>query len=318
MLMEIVIQLVAFGLALVLALIASMRFTTNGLSTFELDRQLQSGSDQALAEQKRRALLSTFMAFNVLKQWAIIVAIFVLLFATHSVVIAAALSALYLLLAKIIESREWFLRPAGAVQRWAERVGTGLASVFAPYVKWIAPKPQITSGQIASREELSVFLSDTKILSPQDRDRLMAAINFGGLLVVDAMVPRDKIDTVDLSETVGPVLLDRLHKRGHKMFLVVKKNLDHVKGWLYMADLVPLDPQIKTVQDATRPKVHSLPVNAPLQDVLVASVQTGRQMFLVVNQTGGVDGLITLADVLARINGQPLPKEAPVSVQANK
>jgi Mg2+/Co2+ transporter CorB len=61
--------------------------------------------------------------------------------------------------------------------------------------------------------------------------------------------------------------------------------------------------------------VHYIPVNAGLQDVLTASLMTGRQLFIAVDEHGTTKGLITLADTLAHLNGEPLPKEATVTTK---
>lgn len=317
MLMEVIIQLVAIVLSVLLAAVKTLRYQPNGLSEFELHRQINAGNAGATAEQDRRTLLPTFMALQSLKEILISVLIAVLLIQTHGSVTGPLLSIVYFTVAYIIAARGWLGNFVWGFQRKMEPHYQKYVAKMAKVFGWLAPKTVGSGGNgIASRDELrALIVSDTQLLGPQDKARLLGAFDFGSLLVADAMVPRDKIATVSVKETVGPILLDRLHKDGHNIYVVIGKTIDHIKGLLYMADLTPLDPELKDVADAIRPTVHYIPVDAGLQDVLAASLKTGRQLFIAVDDHGATKGLITLADALAHLNGEPLPKDAPVSTK---
>jgi CBS domain containing-hemolysin-like protein len=317
MIMEWIIELVAIILTLLLAAVKTLSYEPNGLSEFELHRKINAGDAHAAAERDRRLLLPTYLALQSAKEIAISVAIAALLILTHTSIVGSLLSIVYFFVAYIIAARGWLAGMVWKFQQKSEPHYQKYVAKLARAFGWLAPKHVIGgSGGIASRDELrSLIASDTQLLAPQDKARLLGAFDFGSMLVADAMVPRDKIVTVDVRETVGPVLLDRLHKDGHNIYVVVDKTLDHVRGLLYMADLTPLDPDLKDVAEAIRPTVHYVPVNAGLQDVLTASLQTGRQLFIAVDDHGSTKGLITLADALAHLNGEPLPKTAPVATK---
>jgi CBS domain containing-hemolysin-like protein len=241
-----------------------------------------------------------------------------LLFATHDIWYGLLLSSAYLLVAHIIFAKGWLIKPARRLQRVAEAAVHKHAKLFVPLFGWLGTVRGMEDEAlgIASRDELrEIIANDSQLLAPEDKARLLGAFDFGSLLIADAMVPREKIITVDSKETVGPVLLDRLHKDKHNIYVVVKKNLDHIQGFLYMHDLTPIDPDITEVADATRPTVHYLHANAPLQNVLGASLATGRQLFVVTDDDGKTKGLITLADALRFLNGEPLPKITPATKQ---
>ncbi|HVI69612.1 MAG TPA: hypothetical protein VM581_04090, partial [Magnetospirillaceae bacterium] len=73
--MEWVIQLGAVGLSFLLALVLSLRYDPNGLSEFELQRQINAGDDAAKAEQARRALLPTYVALRSFKEVVITISL---------------------------------------------------------------------------------------------------------------------------------------------------------------------------------------------------------------------------------------------------
>ncbi|HVI69034.1 MAG TPA: CBS domain-containing protein, partial [Magnetospirillaceae bacterium] len=223
----------------------------------------------------------------------------------------------YLFVARAIAAQGWLTAWLWRMQMAVERRHQKYVQMTTPFVGWLAPKKVFASDAgIASRDELrQLIATDTTLLAPTDKARLLGAFDFGTLTVADAMVPAGDIATVDIKETVGPVLLDRLHKANHRIFVVIKKDIDHIKGLLYMHDLTPLDPELKDVKEALRPTVHYLPVNASLQDVLAASLMTGRQLFIAVDSGGATKGLITLADALRFLCGEPLPTAAPVSTK---
>ena len=321
--MEWLIQIVAVGLSLLLAAIKSMRYQPNALSEFELERQVKAGDRAAITEKERRALLPTYLALQYTKEVAVSVIIAVLLLSTHESAVGALLTALYFAAAYAIAARGWISGWVNSLQRMLEPRITKYVIKVSPLFGWLAPKEGgIHSGGrsgFQSRDELRQLIKDdVTLLAPQDKARLLGAFDFESLIVADAMVPADEIKTVDIKETIGPVLLDRLHKDGHNMFPVVKKDIDHIKGWLYMSDLTPLDPDLKEVKDAVRPTVHYLPVNAPLQDVISASLQTGRQLFVAVNDAGETQGIVSLADALTFLNGAPLTTDTPVSTKPQK
>lgn len=310
MLMEWIIQCSAVLLSIFLAAVKSLRYGPNGLSEFELRRQAHAGERAATIEQDRRTLLPTYLALKSVKEVTISVGLAFLLLSTHKPVVGLLLCVLYFFIAYMIAARGWLSGLMWKFQIASEPHYQKYVAKLAKVFGWLAPRQvESSGGSIASRHELRALIAgDTRLLAPEDKARLLGAFDFGSLLVADAMVPRDKIVTVDIKETIGPVLLDRLHKDQHNIFVVIHKDLDHIKGLLYMADLTPLDPDLKDAADAIRPTVHYVPVNAGLQDVLVASLTTGRQLFIAVDDDGHTKGLITLADTLAHLNGMPLPK----------
>jgi len=317
--MEWIILAIALLLSLFLAYAKSLHYTPNGTSDFEMARLLRADNKTAIAEQQRRELLPTYIAFRNLKEVIIPVGLAWLLFATHQAWLAAMLTLLFLTLAYSIANRAWLADFAWMTQRKFEPHVNAYVRKLNGLMRFLAPKNIEHAGSgVASRDELrQLIATDTQLLAPEDKARLLGAFDFGSLLIADAMVPREKIMTVDSKETIGPVLLDRLHKEKHNIYVVIKNDLDTIKGLLYMHDLTPLDPELKDVKDAIRPSVHYLPVNAGLQDVLAASLITGRQLFIAVDNEGKTRGLVTLADALAHLNGEPLPKTAPVATKPN-
>lgn len=318
--MEWLVQAIALALTLLLAVVKSMHFAPSTTSQAELERQSKRGNNHATHELTRRAYVPLLIAAQRLKELILVVGTTTLLVGTFTVWPGLLLASLYIAGAEMAASRGWLQAFAHSLQPLAERHFIALVRPVAWLLKPFAPRT--VNGDtlyIASRDELvDLIQTDTAVLTAEEKQRLLGSLHFGYLTVSDAMVPRDNLATVDIVETVGPVLLDRLHKVGHNVFVVIKKDVDHIKGLLYMRDLVPLDPNIATVKDAMRPTVHYIAATAPLAAILGASLQSGRQLFIVVDDQANTLGLITLRDVVAKLLGAAPPAHHSLATDPKK
>ncbi len=316
---EILILLGALLLTFGLTVVKSLQLAPSTESEFELERRADGGDGHARHELNRRAALPLIAALQRIKGAIIITLLIGLLVATHEAWLGLLIGFGLLMVAELATARGWLTRLTWRLQRRIEPHMVQAVHGLAFVLRFWAPKAaDMTDGPIiASKAELQQMIrQDQTVLTEAEKLRLSGALDFAHTTIAQAMVPRDAIVAVDVGETVGPLLLDRLHKAGHNIFPVVKNDIDHIKGLLYMADLVPLDPELKDVHDALRPTVHYLPAKAHLSAVLAASLQTGRQLFIVVDEAGKTEGLITLADTLRHLLGQPLGKDAPVTTKA--
>ncbi len=302
--MEWFVWTVAVLVAVAIALVESIRFAPSGLSQAELERRASKGDVQAKNEFNKRTLLPLYYGLQRLKVTFLVLALVGILAGFYPLWIALLASFGMLLAVGVVVAMGWLSWLARFVQPRIEKHVWRVVKAGAPVLKFFAPK--MNGGNeisFASKDELKQMIEhDTSILSADEKTRLVAAMHFGGKTVGDIMVPAGQIATVGQSETVGPLLLDKLHKTGHKVIVVVSRGLDNIKGLLYMSDLVPLDPEIQTVKDALRSKVFYVSADAPLAAVLAASLKTGRQLFLVA-KAGKTVGLITLSDALEHLLG---------------
>ncbi|HKX72430.1 MAG TPA: hypothetical protein VJM32_00255 [Candidatus Saccharimonadales bacterium] len=316
--MEILILASAISLAGAIALIRGFQFAPSELSEFELARRADEGDGTAAYELYRRPLLPTLSGLRSFKIVLLTSLLATLLVATHEWWIGLLLLLAIWLATELTIAKGWLASAAHGLQRFLEpRIITTVRHASS-VLKHLAPHHAALRAQaIGSREELvEVITHDTRFLTAAEKARVQSALTFDDLKVVDVMVARDKIATVDVKETVGPVLLDKLHKDGHRIFVAVKKDLDHIQGLLYMRDVTSGHPEIKTVADATRPLAPRVSQDAPLSEILSAALLTGKQLFIVIDEKNDVKGLITLADALARLNGSPVQRELALNAEA--
>lgn len=122
--------------------------------------------------------------------------------------------------------------------------------------------------------------------------------------VRDIMVPRAQMDVIDIAETPDefiPLVIATAHSR----FPVVDKNRDNVIGVLLAKDLLRYyaGEEEFSVREMLRPAVF-VPESKPL-NVLLRDFRANRNhMAIVVDEYGGVAGLLTIEDVLEQIVGE--------------
>ncbi|WP_119679871.1 hemolysin family protein [Indioceanicola profundi] len=122
--------------------------------------------------------------------------------------------------------------------------------------------------------------------------------------VVDAMVPRADIVAVPADITL-PELVKRFSEEAHSRMPVFRENLDDVVGMLHIKDVLGCvaDQKPFNMQAIIREVLIVAP-SMPVLDLLLHMRQTRQHMALVVDEFGGIDGLVTIEDLVEEIVGE--------------
>src|SRR3989344_516884 len=170
---------------------------------------------------------------------------------------------------------------------------------------------QALLGEPASREDLVQLLRDAAERDLLDRDSLdmiEGVLQVSEMKVRDIMVPRSQMDVVDAHSTPESYL-PMVIESGHSRFPMVDGDKDKVIGILLAKDLLRylfLDKKKRAhfnVHDMLRPAVF-VPESKRL-NVLLREFRTSRNhMAIVVNEYGGVAGLLSIEDVIEQIVGE--------------
>ncbi|WP_213995705.1 transporter associated domain-containing protein [Arsukibacterium sp.] len=178
-----------------------------------------------------------------------------------------------------------------AGKTWLERI----ASIFSAEPQDISDLEDIIS-EAASRELID---SDTKSM-------LQGVLDVSKMRARDIMVPRSQMATIDIEQPVSaflPILLENNHSR----YPVVNEDKDHVEGILLVKDLLQyaLDPNQTDwhIREFLRPAVI-IPESKRVDALLKEFRQKRYHMAIVVDEYGGVSGLVTIEDILEQIVGE--------------
>ena len=175
---------------------------------------------------------------------------------------------------------------------------------------WLDRISSMLSGEPTTREDLVELLRDTQAdgLIAADTLRMMeGAIAVSDLSVGDVMIPRAQM--VALSAQV-PFLevMQQVVESGHSRFPVHGEDRDEILGILLAKDLlrgVVADHDLNhgNVRELLRPAVL-IPESKKLNVLLREFRQSRNHMAIVIDEYGGVAGLVTIEDVLEQIVGE--------------
>src|SRR5947209_20230895 len=156
------------------------------------------------------------------------------------------------------------------------------------------------------REELLTLLHgafERKLLDADALSIIEGALQVSEMTVRDIMIPRSQMDVVSIEDEPAqfiPHVLDTRHSR----FPVVGENKDDVVGILLAKELLNYyaNPESFNLRDTLRPAVF-VPESKRL-NVLLRDFRANRNhIAIVVDEYGGVSGLVTIEDVLEQIVG---------------
>lgn len=309
----ILVQLLAGVLALVTAGLKSLQFRASELSDFELNRRVKAGDETAKAEATFREMRPLLDALRRVSVLVLTIVIVIILASAYNFILAIIFALIWLFVVELLSSQVWLVRLAERASTQYEPQIQRAAQTLRPLLKLLADSRVLgsaTNATFYSKEELLKEVEhDASVLDRDEKLLIKQALVYQDMLVRDIMIPRSVLTTVEEDDTVGPVLLDRLHKSGHSRFPVIREDLDHVVGVLYMHELVPLDPKAKKVSDIMNRKVFYVHQDKKLDHVLQAFLRTKHHLFMVVNEFEEVMGVVSIEDVLETIIGRKIVDE---------
>jgi CBS domain containing-hemolysin-like protein len=144
----------------------------------------------------------------------------------------------------------------------------------------------------------------TTSLDAEERALLGNVLRLRGITAYDVMVPRADIMAIpeshSLSETIALIQTE-----GHSRYPVYRDGLDDIIGMVHIKDVfaaVGKEEKAFALADALRRPLFVVP-SIPVLDLLLQMREARVHMALVVDEYGGIDGLITIEDLVETIVG---------------
>jgi magnesium and cobalt transporter len=174
--------------------------------------------------------------------------------------------------------------------------------------RWLKRLAQGFGGEPQDRQELLAMLREAGergLLEPDALTMLEGVLEVGDLQVRDIMIPRAQMVFVrrdDPFSKILPVVVES----GHSRFPVMDEDRDDIVGILLAKDLLRLYPaemrERFDIREYMRPVVF-VPESKRLNVLLKDFRRNRNHMALVVDEYGGVSGLVTIEDVIEQIVG---------------
>jgi CBS domain containing-hemolysin-like protein len=144
--------------------------------------------------------------------------------------------------------------------------------------------------------------ADAKAADPQERALLANISRLRGKTASDVMVPRADIVAMEASLTLDQAIA-AIQREGHSRYPVYQRSLDDVLGMVHIKDVMGwLGRDGFSLQSVLRKPLFVAP-SIPVLDLLLQMRQQRMHLALVVDEYGGIDGLVTIEDLVETIVG---------------
>jgi putative hemolysin len=143
------------------------------------------------------------------------------------------------------------------------------------------------------------------VLEGDERQMIYSIFELGDTLVREIMLPRIYINALEVSTPLSDAV-EALINSGHSRVPVYEESVDNIRGILYAKDLLRVwrqEQPTSSLKDLLRPAIF-VP-EAKKVDELLEEMQSGHvHMAMVVDEYGGIAGLVTLEDIFEEIVGE--------------
>ncbi len=160
----------------------------------------------------------------------------------------------------------------------------------------------------ASQEEIETFIDEATeegIIEKGEDELLRNVVEFGDTVVREVMTPRASMVCLRKDATIDN-LKDHIIKEKYSRIPVYKDRLDNVEGIVMAKDILEYSDEKHKGQpiDALIRPVAFVPESMPVADLLREFQKVKTKMAIVVDEHGGVSGLVTMEDVVEEIVGE--------------
>ena len=310
--MQIPLWLLAGDIVLWMAIFVmhAVQLQSTTLSPFELKRRAESGDGDAQKMDARENLLPRLQTLRRIIEAVCLVLATALTIVVFGWVFGTIIASLLSLLVGTIARLRPVMRLAAAFYEPREQPLLDVVSGW-KWLDWFRGVTQGGRDMVAtSKAELGYIIGRSAgVLTRDELLRVQASLALDTHSVEDVMTPVSVVEVADVHDSLGPLVLDSLHKTGHSRFPVINGDVHHIVGILYLHDIINLKSAKATVKEAMDPRVHYIHENQSLEHALHGFLKTHRHLFVVVNDYRETVGVLTLEDVLETLLGKKIVDE---------
>lgn len=167
--------------------------------------------------------------------------------------------------------------------------------------------PSAMDEQVTEEEiRLLVDVGEEKgVIEGSQKEMINNIFEFDDLTAADIMTPRTDVEAIDADDTVDEALCASVDN-GVSRLPVYEEDIDHVIGVLYIKDLLPYVgkplPEVVTVRSMMREPLF-VPETKKCGELFSEMTAAHMQMAMIVDEYGGIAGIVTMEDLLEAIVG---------------
>jgi hemolysin (HlyC) family protein len=174
---------------------------------------------------------------------------------------------------------------------------------------WLEKIGHVLVGEISSTEQIMELLQDAQarqVISTESLSMIEGVLDVSEMQVREIMIPRSQMSVLKLDDSLDNTL-KTIITSAHSRFPVIGDNRDDIEGVLLAKDLLPFcldgNKEPLEIRDILRPAVI-IPESKRLNVLLKDFREYRNHIAIVVDEYGGVSGLVTIEDVLEEIVGE--------------
>jgi CBS domain containing-hemolysin-like protein len=178
-----------------------------------------------------------------------------------------------------------------------------LKSLMSKILRHIRSEPEVAALHEAV-DELIEESHDAGGLPTAERVFLDNILSMRDKEVCDCMVPRAQIVAIDIESSFHD-LVQLMVEHGHSRIPAYRETLDEAMGMIHVKDVLSCmaEKKICGLRELLRPIPFVAP-SMPASKLLLQMRQTRQHMAMVVDEFGGIDGIVTLEDLVEEIVGE--------------
>ena len=175
------------------------------------------------------------------------------------------------------------------------------------FKNWLIKR--LLSNETTREEALNYIASNDENTNVEDSEEnnekslIKNILSLDDKSVEDIMVPRAEIISIEIKQNMKEIL-SLIENESHSRMPVFENNLDNVLGFLHVKDLIKNNNENNfELKKIIRDILYVAP-KSPILDLLKRMRSSRIHIGLVVDEFGGVDGLITIEDLVEEIVGE--------------
>jgi CBS domain containing-hemolysin-like protein len=209
-------------------------------------------------------------------------------------------------------------------RRYGHRQPLRVIVALAPVLLWVSaltawtPKPTITSPTTDEDVQEMVYrVGESEAIDEEERELIQSVFELGDTITREVMVPRTEMVTIPCDYTLRKAMRLML-RSGFSRVPVTGETIDNLIGIAYLKDIasqIDSDPLAadRPVTSNLRP-AKFVPESKPVDDLMREMQNSMSHIAIVVDEYGGIAGLITVEDILEELVGELVDEHDSVKI----
>jgi CBS domain containing-hemolysin-like protein len=144
----------------------------------------------------------------------------------------------------------------------------------------------------------------------EDEEKIViGALSFSDKYVHEVMTPRTVVTAIEKSTLLTDEVLHKLMEVGKSRIPVYDGEIDNIIGILFLRNLIGVDYKDKPVEQFVERNIFFVHEEKKLDEVFNLFITSKQHLFIVIGDFGGMEGVISIEDILEEIIGTEIVDE---------